>query len=130
MASDSGQRERGSGAVVWRLPKIIAVHIARVRYRQPQYHVIQHKMTPVETAVEVVIQTTEPIPERALSPALFIGEEILIESEPAGHLRYRFYAFEEARLKEGAPIALGWTMSNSPKVESDFRYQVEGEETR
>ena len=125
MASDAAPQELGRGAGSNRLPKIVAVRIARVRYQPSQQHVIQRKMTAVEEAVEVLIQTAEPIPERALAPALFIGDEVLTESEPAGHLRYRFYAFDMDRLKEGAPIALGWTMGNSPKVESEFRYQVE-----
>ena len=127
MASDAAQQEPTSGGVSWKLPRIIAIEALRTVYHSPTYHVIEHELRPVREAVEIVVQTAEPIPERALAPVLFIGEEQLTESEPAGPLRYRFFGFWPDRLKEGAPVALGWTMSNSPRVESAFRFRIHGE---
>jgi hypothetical protein len=128
MAGDAAQQEpiRGRG-VSGRLPKIVAIETLRVYYVTPTYHVMEHELRPVREAVEIVIQTAESIPERALAPVLFIGEEQLTESEPAGPLRYRFFGLWPDRLKEGAPIALGWSMSNSPRVESTFRFRIHGE---
>jgi hypothetical protein len=127
MASDAAQQEPTKRGTSWRLPKIVAIEALRVHYVSPAYHVMEHELRPVREAVEIVIQTAEPIPERALSPVLFIGEEELTESEPAGPLRYRFFGLWPDRLKEGASVALGWSMSNSPRVDSTFRFRIHGE---
>jgi hypothetical protein len=129
VTGDLAQGDAG-GVVRWRLPRIVAIEALRVRYSTPSYHVIDRELRPVSDAIEVVIQTEEPIPERALAPVLYIGDEELTESEPAGHLRYRFFGFYPDRVKDGAPIALGWTMANSPRVQSDLLFRLHGELTK
>jgi hypothetical protein len=127
MASDAAQREPGRGGVSWTLPKIVGIEALRAFYQPPTFHVIEHKLQPVNEAVEITIETAEPIPERALWPVLFIGDEPLTESEPAGPLRYRFFALFPDRLKEGATVALAWSMNDSPKIESVFQFRIHGE---
>jgi hypothetical protein len=127
MASDAAQRESGGGGVSWALPTIVSIEALRVFYYPPIFHVIEHELQPVKEAVEITIQTAKPIPERALWPVLFIGDEPLTESEPAGPLRYRFFGVFPDRLKEGAPVALGWSTNDSPKIESAFQFRIHGE---
>lgn len=130
MASDAAQPEPGGRGVSWHLPQILAVEALRIAYAPPAYHVVAREYRAVSDAVEITIQTDGPIPERALAPVLFVGDEQLTESEPAGVLRYRFFGFEPDRLREGAPLALGWTVANSPRVESGFRFRIQGELTK
>jgi len=125
MASDAAPRKPGLSRELWHLPNVTHVEVVRAHYKPPRPHVIQQKMRPVHEAVEIVIQTDGPIPERALAPVLFVGDVVLTESEPAGPLRYRFFAFDFDKLTEGAPLSLGWTMNDSPKVPTKFHYKVE-----
>ncbi len=127
MTSDAAYEERGGQGVSWNLPRIVAVEAFRVRYAPPAFHVVDRQYRGVDEGVEITIQTDGPIPERALAPVLYIGDEPLTESEPAGVLRYRFFGLAPDRLREGAPVALGWTMANSPRVESGFRFRIQGE---
>jgi hypothetical protein len=127
VTGDLAQSDAGRGGIRWRLPRIVAMEALRVRYSPPAYHVIERELRPVSEAIEIVIQTEEPIPERALAPVLFVGDEELTESEPAGYLRYRFFGFYPDRLKESAELALGWTMANSPRVQSELRFRLQGD---
>lgn len=130
MASDAAPRDTGPSRGLWHLPNVTRVEVVRVHYREPRSHVIQRQMRPVQEAVEIVIQTDEPIPDRALAPVLFVGDAPITESEPAGHLRYHFFAFDADKLTEGALLYLGWTTSTSPKVPTTFQYTIEREETK
>jgi hypothetical protein len=93
---------------IWRVPDIVAMEAVRVSYAKPRERVLGGRTVPVAEAVEVLIQTSEPIPVRALAPALHIGDVVLTESEPAGPLRYRFFGFEPDMLQDGSEVSLGW----------------------
>jgi len=127
MSADAGQRDRPGFRDLWFLPKVVRVEIARVRYPEPRQFVIDRKLQEVDEAVEIVVHTSEELPERAVAPVLFVGDHRLTESEPAGFRKYRFFAFDSTALKEDAPISLGWDVAQSPRSETGVRYKLQPE---
>lgn len=79
-------------------------------------------------AVELMVKTAGPIPERALSPVLIVGDVAVDDYEVAGQNLYRFYAFEVKQLREGAPMRLEWPARRPRHERKPPLLQLEGEE--
>jgi hypothetical protein len=122
MTTDADGKDPGPRPVdLWRLPRILAVEVARVRYRPPRPHVVAGRSVAMREAVEVTVRTAAPFPVRALAPVLYVGDVALTESETIDEKLTRFFAFEPRKLRRGAPIALGWV--NAPGREpTRFRF--------
>ena len=116
---------------LWRLPRILHLEIARVRYERPiRRYTGPNTLAEYPEAVEILVQTSEPFIARAIAPVLYVGNTMVPDFEGEGDNRYRFFAFDFNRLKRGAMISLGWPETPSPRVKTDFRYEIEREETR
>lgn len=116
------------GRAPWGLPEVLGVEAARVRYPQPRLHYVGPQPVEVREAVELLVRTADEFPIlRTLSPALFVGETAVPEYNRVGKNLYRFFAFDLRRLKEGAPISIGWPQSPQRKVRTKFRYHLRGE---
>jgi hypothetical protein len=64
---------------------------------------------------------------------IWIGDTPLVEMEALGHNRYKFYAFEQTALPEGATIAFGWPAAapqheatSAQRVATNFRFRLGG----
>jgi hypothetical protein len=110
---------------IWSLPRILAVQAVRRRYREPR--VSYRRLERVEhfEAVEILVQTDGPFPTRALAPVLYVGDERVDHWERAGKNAYRFFALEPERVRDGAPIALGWPDDREPRQPADARLSIE-----
>jgi hypothetical protein len=125
MSTDAGQQDRARlRGSLW-LPKVIRVDIAHVRYPKPKQYVIERGLRDVTEAVEIVIHTDEEMPGGAAAPVLYVGEQRLTESEPAGLRQIKFLGFDIGKLKEGAPIELGWDVSQAPRSGTGFYYRLD-----
>lgn len=110
---------------LWTLPKIKELKIERVRYRVPRKHTVGGREVVFEEGVEILVQTDGEIPIRALSPALHIGSAEVAENEQVDARLYRFFVFDEAALRAGASITLGWVGHARPKSgDRTFRYEA------
>lgn len=110
-------------ADLWRLPEIREVEAVRVRYEEPrQRYVGPNQVREFPEAVEIRIRTSEEFIPRALSPVLYVGDVPIPDFEPAGENLYRFLAFEPEKLREGAPISLGWP--DLPATRRQTSYQL------
>jgi hypothetical protein len=110
---------------LWTLPRIEELKIERVRYRVPRQHMVGGREVAFEGGVEILVQTDGEIPIRALSPALFIGSAEVAENEQVEARLHRFFVLDEAALRPGASITLGWVGQAPPKVGAHvFRYEV------
>jgi len=103
------------------MPEILKLEITSARYQEPRPYYLGSDRLEAMTGVEFLIQTDGPIPIRALSPLLIVGEVTIDAYDEVGANRYRFVAFDVDNLKEGTPISLGW--SKTTAVESGFRYE-------
>jgi hypothetical protein len=129
--TDASSKEQAKHPVnLWSLPKVLSIKAVRVRYKKPKVYSVGRKTREAPEAVELLVQTSGPLPVRALSPALFVGDLVLTDYEPAGDNLYRFYAFAPADLKQGAPISFGWPQFPDRLVKTAFRYKVTGEEEK
>jgi hypothetical protein len=124
--SDSDQPERRKADPdISFLPEVVAVESALRTYRKPRYRALGSEVVPVERAVEITISTAAPFPERALGPVVLIGSAQVTESERIGPNRYRFYAYDFEKLKEGAPIRIGWFGQPRPRRTTGFRFALQ-----
>ena len=106
------------------LPDVVAVESAFRTYRKPRYRAQGSQVVPVEEAVEITVTTAAPFPERALGPIVLIGSAQVTESERIGPNRYRFYAYDFEKLKEGTPIRIGWFGQPRPRQQTGFRFTL------
>ena len=114
---------------LWHLPELLDVRALRRYFRKPRITYAGLQRVEHETAIELTVTTDAPFPVRALSPALYVGEEAVIDYDPIGAGVYRFFAYNPEQLKEGAPIALGWPGDPEQRRPSSFRYELVGEAT-
>jgi hypothetical protein len=112
----------------WKLPEIVDLHISIIPYHEsPKLRYFKSYLSRYESAVQFLVKTSEPIPLRALSPALYVGNTPVVEVQGIDENSYRFLAFEPEKLEEGAPISLGWIEQRErERVQSKFRYHREG----
>ena len=70
------------------------------------------------------METDRPLPARALSPVLFVGEVPLTEGETSQRHFAPFFALDPDRLEAGAPVTLGWPgQPRETRRETGFRYR-------
>ncbi|MEO8286559.1 MAG: hypothetical protein ABI670_09005 [Chloroflexota bacterium] len=108
----------------WDLPDVVDIQIRKVQFEAPQHRNFRSALSEYRQAVEFLVRTSGPVPARALSPALFIGDVQVIENQQIGENLYRFLAFEPQRLEPGSPIGWGWL--NSPREQrqlTNFPYE-------
>jgi hypothetical protein len=105
------------------IPDVVAVQAHHVRYKTPRRLTAQGKDRHISSAVEIVVETAEPLPIRALNPVLFVGETPLTIAEGEGDRRYRFLAPKPDDLKAGAAISIGWSSPGTPRQKTRFTYQ-------
>ena len=131
MTTDAGPPEPPEPSPnLWRLPDAISVRAVHVRYEEPRTFAVGPRLSQAHEAVEILLETSEPFPERALSPALYVDDVELTESQQVGDTLYRFYAFDFEDLKEGGVVSIGWMGQPQLRKPTQLRYQVTGSERR
>jgi hypothetical protein len=126
MISDSGSRpEQRPQADLWKLPYIQELTIRRIKYSPPETKYIKSPLARYNEAVEFTVTVDEPFQARAVTPILYVGDEPVTEALATDHKTvYRFLAFEFERLKEGAPISIGWPGQAEPREKTGFEYSL------
>lgn len=136
MSNDPGQREARGRRPDHRLPRILRVSTTRAAFDPPPRRNFDSALAPVPDTVEFLIETDGPIPVRALSPVLYVGDTPVTEVSADDDRHYRFVALRPASLRDGAPLVLGWSgqtpgtalASDDAAAESDaqetFRFEA------
>lgn len=123
MSIDISQPLPADSRPSWELPEIVEVQTLNVPFEPRHLRNFRSSLEAKTEAIEFQIRTNRPIPIRALSPVLHVGNVVLTESEQIGENLYRFWAFEPNTLETEAPISLSWTNApNEQLQESQFRY--------
>lgn len=110
---------------LWKLPDIVNVDVKQAHYDPPKQFWVNREILEVHDGLELMVQLSEPLPSRAVTPALYIGDTAILEYDTAGPNLYRFYVINPLALEPGAPISFGWP--NLPKeqlVRSTFRFNA------
>ncbi len=92
----------------WDLPDILDIQIRRIPYEPPKLRNFRSVLAEYSEAVEFIVRTSAPVPVRAMGPALFIGDTMVIESQEIEKNVYRFLAFNVDNLVIGSSISFGW----------------------
>jgi hypothetical protein len=109
VTTDPGELDRPSRGPGLELPEVISVSVRRLRHERPVRRNFSSALPTVENAVEVVVETSAPIPIRALGPVLWVGDAPLTEVTADDETHYRFRGLEPRRLTPNAPMRLGWS---------------------
>jgi hypothetical protein len=99
----------------WELPEITDVKIRSAEFKPKAPANFAHPMDAVANAMEIVVSLEAPVPVRAMSPVLWVGDRQLTESEMVDKSgkTMRFRALKPETLQAGAPITMGW-MNDRP----------------
>jgi hypothetical protein len=114
-----------SGKSLWHLPEVSTVIVNRVRYNNAKLRFENGRLVKKFQAIELLLNTSNEFPVRALSPALFIGERILSDFQIVGRNSYKFYAFNPEGLEQGMPIFIGWPGFPKTKIKTRFLLNFE-----
>lgn len=110
---------------LWQLPNIVNIEAKRVRYDPPKQFWVNRQVLEVRDGMELLVQLTDALPSRAMSPALFVGDTSISDYEIAGHHLYRFFVIDPTALQPGANISLGWPqLPDIKRNMSNFRFQI------
>lgn len=108
MTSDPGTPERRRRPRL-DLPRVVAVTPRLARFDPPPHRNFTSALPRLERTVELLVETDGPIPVRALSPVLWVGDAAVTEVVAVDDTHYRFVALEPGALRDGAPVTLGWS---------------------
>jgi hypothetical protein len=118
-----GPREPASSRL-WTLPRVLGVDFRPVTYPEPRTYYVGQERRQTSEAVEIMVRTAGPLPVRALSPVVYVGELAVADYDVAGTNLYRYVAFEPRALVADAPVALGWPGSPpASRVALSVRYR-------
>lgn len=109
---------------LWELPQVVSVDAVQSHYNDPLIRYVGGQRVEYHDVVEIWVQTSEPLPMRALSAAIYIGETLVDDYEAAGENQYRFFAFDSTALDEGAPIAIGWPQFPENRVDTGLTFTL------
>ncbi len=122
--SDAGQYEpRQPGGVP--IPRIIELTVTRAPFAAPQLRHFESSLSEFDEAIEFHVRTDEPMPSSNLPILLYVGDVTLTEMRSTEHLQYVYYAFDEERLKIGAPITLA-LQNTPPEARGKAAYVYQG----
>lgn len=108
MSSDPGARERRPRPH-FGLPRPVSVTARLTRFEPPQRRNFESALPRLPRTVEFLVETDAPIPVRALSPVLYVGDVPVTEVVADDDTHYRFIAMQPASLRQGARVTLGWS---------------------
>jgi hypothetical protein len=92
----------------WALPRVLEVEFRPVRYPEPRPYYVGSERRQTSEALEILVRTALPLPIRALSPAIYVGDVPVEDYEVAGPNLYRYLVFNPGALLAGSPVSFGW----------------------
>jgi len=106
------------------LPNIKDIRIQQITYKPPKHRYFESSFSKYKEAIEFKVLTDGPIPVRALSPVLHIGNTSLTEGESLSPNEYRFLAFKINELENNAPIYFAWQGDpDNMRIKTRFTYR-------
>ena len=58
----------------WLLPRVLEVEFRPVKYEAPRPYYVGRERRQTSDALEIMVRTSAPLPVRALSPVIYVGE--------------------------------------------------------
>ena len=122
MTSDSGEREERAPRPRYELPTVTGVEVRRITWEAPRRRNFASALPESAEAVEFLVETEEPIPARALSPVLYVGDTPIVEVSADDATHYRFVGLRPETYEAGAPLSLGWSGQPAERRQTPHRF--------
>jgi hypothetical protein len=119
-AASDEVRQSGDELLV-RIPQIVNVTTRRTDIHRRLRH-LRSDIPELDDTVEFLVETDAPIPIRALSPVLYVGDVPVTEVVADDDTHYRFVALLPERLMPGAAIDIGWSGRSDPQERTRSRF--------
>ncbi|HPH84017.1 MAG TPA: hypothetical protein PLC48_01110 [Ferruginibacter sp.] len=108
------------------LPPIKTLKIKIVDFKAPDFKNIKSSLSGKKQAAEISIITDTPIPARAASPILYLG------NNKTGYYKlgekkneYLFYAFDFEKISADEPIGWGWNNDLPENIQkTSFQFKI------
>lgn len=121
LSATSGEERRIN---LWRLPRLVSVSTRMVTFPEPRTYFVGSERHETGQAIELRVETSEPIPVRAVTPILVVGETAISDYTTEGTKTYKFTAYQPERLRSGAPIRWGWPGHSDKLTITRFRFSL------
>jgi hypothetical protein len=125
MSSDPGSPEPAPARYEYQLPTVTNVQVRRARAEPSVRRNFESALPSADEVIEIILETSEPIPIRALGPVLYVGETPVTEVTPIDETHYRFTSFEPGQLREGSELSIGWSGQAAERRALGARYESE-----
>lgn len=123
-ATEFNQQNSNPGA--FRLPPIKELSMKVVKFSPPKFEHLRSYLEKYKEALEITVITEAPIPARAATPVLYIGnKKVSYYVKGKRENEYLFYAFDWNKLPE-SPIGWGWDSDKEEAIQkTKFSYTKE-----
>jgi hypothetical protein len=91
----------------------------------PRRFAAEGRETALHDVLVVDVETDRMFPAMGVGLALFVDDEMLVESEAVGENHYRFYAPANAKWRSGANVELGIAGTGVPRRVSERSLKLE-----
>jgi hypothetical protein len=110
----------------FRLPAIKELSMKVVKFTPPKFEYLKSHLEKYREALEITIFTEAPIPARAATPVLYIGNaKVSYYTAGKRDNEYHFYAFEWKKMPD-SPIGWGWDNDKPEMIQkTKFYYRKE-----
>ena len=119
--ANSGEERRVN---LWRLPRLMSVATRLVTLPEPRTYFVGSEPRETSRLVELRVQTSAPIPARAVTPVLVVGGTTIADYTTEGANTYKYIAYQPERLEAGAPIRWGWPGNPEKLIATRFRFSL------
>ena len=108
----------------YKLPAIKELSMKVVKFTPPKFEHLKSDLEKYKEALEITVITEAPIPARAATPVLYIGNtKVSYYIKGQRDNEYLFYAFEWNKLPE-SPIGWGWDNDEPEAIQKTrFNYK-------
>lgn len=114
---DSGPEISGARAAAAPVfPRLLAAQASLLKLEVSRRFAIDGKESAQHEVVAVEVELDSLLPPMGVGLALFVGEQVLLDSEQIDEKRVRFYASVARPWSSGARVALGLAGSGAPRV--------------
>lgn len=109
---------------LWPLPRVLSIAVRRVEYPQAKVYYVGSQRRETRRAVEFRVATDAPLPVRAVTPVLKVGNITVPDYTTEGGNRYRFVAYEPDGFQADATIRWGWPGAGD-LMATPFRFNLQ-----
>lgn len=125
--NDGSGAESGDAraAAAPRFPMLLAARARLLKLDVPRRFAIDGKESAQDEVIAIDVELDSLLPPMGVGLALFVGDQVLVDSEQVDEKRVRFYSPATRSWSSGAQVALGLAGSGPPRVLSRSELELD-----